>query len=578
MISQCLTNFIGSTPDVLRSAVGLPVVVTAVAWIFVAVLLIQASVPRRFRTAFILTVYDCLFGLPYIIVQVLLARGNWYTLCLRGKLMWLCRVSHDKAEHYSGQWFPCLMTQRFNYPAMEYEGNPPEGSPCVDLADITEVERAFAVHYGREDAVLFTSAFVGNIETLRAIASLTPDVLFLWDRSIHRSSYEGFRMHRNQSFPHNDLHALEQIIQKEVPNATIWVLVESRYSMEGDSIDPSKLYQLRKQYGVRLCIDMAHSFGVEEEFFDFDVRILSLSKCAGLFGGMMIGPLSIASWIRTHGNKERRAYPKNSIPPIYQYLHALQDGTVAKRANKVHGLSCFAYDTLVRDGWHVRSPRGAYILCVQVATPFVVGCMQQWCVRHGIYLAMIGYPGIPWRHYLGFRIIINAALTQTDLQHMADVMRDFLSPRTFVDVLRDFWNPKAWGWGETYIGLSDEPTQKTWCEGATRLVGGNSMEQLHLESILAAKYGYDHCRVTTDSEFGIQAWKQLIPTIKVVSCIDEMQNAEEEDAVVSPLKPFGLALFCRDSVWKDEFWLRQKMLVFSIAAPSYVLAHKFNGL
>ena len=532
--------------------------------------------PRRFRNRFVLTLYDCLFGWPWLIVHALWTRCNWHHLTVRGKFMWLGRVYEDKAENRLGQWIPCLMTQRFNYSALEYDGDPVEAecSPVVDREAITELEKAFAEHYRTEDAVIFVTGFVGNVECLTAIGSITPNVMFVWDSLCHKSLFEGFRHHRNQSFPHDDMKALEEILEKETPESNVWVITESPFSMEGDTPNTSELLRLRDKFGVRLLVDLAHSFGSEEEFSSFDVRITSLAKSSGLYGGLMVGPSSVATWIRENGKDERREYPKYSIQPLYRFLEALKDGTIAKRASKVRQLACFTHDALTADGWHVRSPRGAYILCIQIGTPFVVAAMQQYCMDHGIYFAMIGHPGIPWRCFLGFRVCITASWTHQDAERMVSVMREFVHPLKLFPMARAFVSPWTWSWNGPVVNETDlsKPPTYRWGVNAPRLLGGNTMNQLYLERKLAAKYEYDRCILMTDSEIGKQAWKKLIPTIKELGSIDEAQNASE-DAVITPIKPFGAVFLCKDSIWKDEFWLKHKMIVFTMVVPSYVYAH-----
>ena len=62
------------------------------------------------------------------------------------------------------------------------------------------------------------------------------------------------------SFKHNDLDDLERQLEKM--NGTIYVMVESIYSMDGDMAPLAGMRTLVKKFGAYLIVDEAHAVGV----------------------------------------------------------------------------------------------------------------------------------------------------------------------------------------------------------------------------------------------------------------------------------------------------------------------------
>jgi 7-keto-8-aminopelargonate synthetase-like enzyme len=66
-------------------------------------------------------------------------------------------------------------------------------------------------------------------------------------------------------FPHNDLSRLREILEwahEHYPNAKIWIITESLFSMDGDYSPLCDLVGLKDEYGANLFLDEAHATGV----------------------------------------------------------------------------------------------------------------------------------------------------------------------------------------------------------------------------------------------------------------------------------------------------------------------------
>lgn len=133
-------------------------------------------------------------------------------------------------------------------------GNAPEHEALEEFA---------AAHYGFERALYFSSGYAANY----ALWSTLPtrhDVI-LYDALMHACAKDGFRSAPAKSVrvPHNDLNAFEDALKRFRSSAqTLWIAVESVYSMDGDMAPLQELYALACQYDAMMVVDEAHGTGV----------------------------------------------------------------------------------------------------------------------------------------------------------------------------------------------------------------------------------------------------------------------------------------------------------------------------
>ncbi len=117
--------------------------------------------------------------------------------------------------------------------------------------------------YGRP-ALLFNSGYHANVGLISALAS--PGTLFLVDRLAHASVYDGLMAGRArfERFRHNDLTHLQALLERHHDSAEcLVVVVESVYSMDGDTAPLGALADLRRRFPkMLLYVDEAHAVGV----------------------------------------------------------------------------------------------------------------------------------------------------------------------------------------------------------------------------------------------------------------------------------------------------------------------------
>ena len=171
------------------------------------------------------------------------------------------------------------------------------------LAPHKVLEEQLAAFKGTEAAISFSSGYAAAVGTITAIAD-RQDVVIL-DKLAHASLIDGARLSGAQLriFPHNDLSRLREILEwahEHYPNAKIWIITESLFSMDGDYSPLCDLVGLKDEYGANLFLDEAHATGVIGPGGKglaahwglgqrIEVQMGTLSKALGGSGGFIAG-------------------------------------------------------------------------------------------------------------------------------------------------------------------------------------------------------------------------------------------------------------------------------------------------
>ncbi|MDP2388604.1 MAG: pyridoxal phosphate-dependent aminotransferase family protein [Bacteroidota bacterium] len=156
-------------------------------------------------------------------------------------------------------------------------------------------------HFHNADAgIIYNSGYDANIGLLSCIGK--KDDVFIYDDLIHASLHDGMRLSHAAyyKFRHNDIHDLERLLIANKAGGNVYVVIESVYSMDGDSAPLQEIARLKKLYPFQLIVDEAHATGVfgnkgkglcnaihlEKESF---ARIYTFGKALGVHGAIVVG-------------------------------------------------------------------------------------------------------------------------------------------------------------------------------------------------------------------------------------------------------------------------------------------------
>ncbi len=125
---------------------------------------------------------------------------------------------------------------------------------------VTETEKFIAEKHQCEAALLFPSGYNANLALLSALPTRHDTVVV--DEKIHRSVHDACKLSnaKKVKFKHNDCNHLEDILKRQ--KGTVYIAVESLYSMDGDFCPLQEIAELAEKYNAGLMVDEAHAFGV----------------------------------------------------------------------------------------------------------------------------------------------------------------------------------------------------------------------------------------------------------------------------------------------------------------------------
>lgn len=169
-----------------------------------------------------------------------------------------------------------------------------------------EVEKKLAGIFKAEAALIFNSGYAANQAVLSSIPQRGDTILY--DELAHACIRDGARlsMAKHHSFAHNDLTDLEKKIQQAT--GSIFIVVESIYSMDGDECPAKEIVRLAKQYNAFIMIDEAHSTSVmgekgsglsvaENLHHDISIRVYTFGKAAGCHGACVVGSKTLIEYL-----------------------------------------------------------------------------------------------------------------------------------------------------------------------------------------------------------------------------------------------------------------------------------------
>ncbi|MBD5192357.1 MAG: 8-amino-7-oxononanoate synthase [Bacteroidales bacterium] len=188
------------------------------------------------------------------------------------------------------------------------------------------LEQLLETVYPGKRALLFNSGYHANTGILGALADRSTIVLA--DRLVHASIIDGILLSRAKMtrFEHNNLDELRRLLRDcYSPEKKIWIVVESVYSMDGDSADIDALIEIKKEFpGVMLYVDEAHAFGVNGPHglglvaasgnpAMVDVVVATFGKALASYGAFAMVSDTLRNYLL---NRARSFIFSTSLPPL----------------------------------------------------------------------------------------------------------------------------------------------------------------------------------------------------------------------------------------------------------------------
>jgi 8-amino-7-oxononanoate synthase len=247
------------------------------------------------------------------------------------------------------------------------------GSRLLDgnSSEHEQLEERLALHLGAECALLFNSGFDANSSMLATLPQ--PDDYILYDSLIHASAHDGMRASRiakqnRLSFEHNDLNDVSRHLQSINSNshsstANVFLVVESVYSMDGDTCPLVELTELVNSYLPRerrcIIVDEAHAVGLyghngaglADELGvrdQIDIRLATFGKAFGCSGAAILCSPLVREFLINYARPliYSTAIPHSTLLSVHSALDILSTSNGALRASKTFSLTLLLIEGL----------------------------------------------------------------------------------------------------------------------------------------------------------------------------------------------------------------------------------------
>jgi 5-aminolevulinate synthase len=262
--------------------------------------------------------------------------------------------------------------------------------------------------HGKEEALLFTSAYIANDATLSTLPRLFPGLIIYSDALNHASMIEGIRRNGGEKriFKHNDLDDLRRIMAADDPDAPKLIAFESVYSMDGDFAPIKAICDLADEFGALTYIDEVHAVGMygprgggiaERDGLAHRVDIINgtLAKAFGVMGGYIAASAKMCDAVRSYAPG---FIFTTSIPPAVaagaaasvahlktnQNLRDEQQTQAKILKTRLRGLGLPIID------------HGSHIVPLIVGDPVHTQKLSNMLLQeHGMYVQPINFPTVP---------------------------------------------------------------------------------------------------------------------------------------------------------------------------------------
>jgi 8-amino-7-oxononanoate synthase len=158
-----------------------------------------------------------------------------------------------------------------------------------------ELEQSIAAFHRSEAGLLYNSGYDANIGLFSSLPQKGDTIIM--DELAHASIIDGARLSfaNRFTFWHNDLQSLEEKLTNG--KGSCYVIIESVYSMDGDTPAIEQMLNLCEQYHAKLIVDEAHATGLyyngltnqlnlENRIF---ARVVTFGKALGCHGAIILG-------------------------------------------------------------------------------------------------------------------------------------------------------------------------------------------------------------------------------------------------------------------------------------------------
>ena len=183
-----------------------------------------------------------------------------------------------------------------------------------------KLEQDIAAYHQSETGLMYNSGYDANVGLFSSLPQKGDTIIM--DELAHASIIDGARLSfaNRYNFRHNDLESLEEKLKHAKGNC--YVVVESVYSMDGDTSPLREILELTELYSASLIVDEAHAVGIykkgvvcklglESRVF---ARVVTFGKALGCHGAIVLG----STLLRPYLINFSRSFIYTTAAPFHQ--------------------------------------------------------------------------------------------------------------------------------------------------------------------------------------------------------------------------------------------------------------------
>ena len=270
------------------------------------------------------------------------------------------------------------------------------------------LEAELADLHQKEDALVFTSAYIANDASLSTLPKLFPGLIIYSDALNHASMIEGVRRNggNKRIFRHNDVAHLRELLEADDSDAPKLIAFESIYSMDGDIGPIEAICDLADEFGALTYIDEVHAVGMygprgagiaeREGLMDrLDIINGTLAKAFGVMGGYIAASAKMCDAIRSYAPG---FIFSTSIPPAVAAAAAASVAHLKtdQALREQHQIQARILKTRLKGLGLPIIDHGTHIVPVIVGNPVHTKKLSDMLLdQFGIYVQPINFPTVP---------------------------------------------------------------------------------------------------------------------------------------------------------------------------------------
>ncbi len=300
---------------------------------------------------------------------------------------------------------------------------------------VVELEQVLARLHNKQKALVFSSGYVANQNSLFALAKIFQDLVFFSDADNHASIIAGINYSRAKKyiFAHNDIDSLRECLKQEDITKPKVIVFESIYSMDGSLAPLTDICSLARQYNALTYLDEVHSValygasgaGMAEELGlsqQIDIIQGTLGKGFGGVGGYLAAAIEVIEAIRltAPGFIFTTAMPPLIAAGLKASIEYLMNSNDERRK---HQANVATFKSHLRAAKINFFDGGTHIIPIMIGDAKRAKLISESLLhQHQIYLQHINYPTVP-KGAERLRVIITPHHTQEMMQDLIKALK-----------------------------------------------------------------------------------------------------------------------------------------------------------